>query len=414
MFKPYIQSQHVLLEAQHIPDACVKIYLRYLENNGYSSKTIYKYLGAVVHFSRWQRQRGCLCTEATPNDKTRFIELHLANCQCPKGFTTCKKSIAAALSHWLREVCQRHVVPPDRTDSDRLVMAFDSYLKNVAGLSSATRLYRRRYAMEFLEWLSTKSSIQLDSLTAENLSSFICQRAAEVSLASTTIIACSLSCFLRFLSTQGLCQIKPALCVPHPKLLYSLPTRKSLSTAELNQLFSAIDRDNPVGKRDYAIMRCLSDLGLRTSDVANLRLNDIDWHNEVLTINSGKSRRQIKLPMPGLLMGALIDYITDARPETQTHFIFVYHRAPFGKPVKTSTVRGVVRRAFVRAGFSLSQSQAHRLRHTLATRLLMNGTPLKIIADVLGHQCVDTTTRYTYVSQKALCSIGLPWPGRIA
>lgn len=341
-----------------------------------------------------------------------FIDLHLPNCQCPAAFPRGKKSIAAALSHWLRVVGQHHNVLTNFNEQDKLVMAYDHYLKEVAGLSAATRLYRCRYATEFLKWLSTKPSIKLNSLTSEGLSLFICQRASEVSLATIAAIACSLRRFLLYLSSQGLCPVNSALYVPHPRLLYSLPTRKSLSSEESNRLFVAIDRSYPVGKRDYAIMCCFSDLGLRTSEVAKLRLNDIDWRNKVLTLNSVKLRRQHKMPVPDTLIEALIDYILNARPETQTSSIFVYHRAPFGKPVEVSTIRGVIRRIFARAGFPSSQSQVHRLRHTMATRLLMNGVPLKTIADVLGHQCIDTTTRYTYVNRKELLTIALPWPGR--
>jgi integrase/recombinase XerD len=193
--------------------------------------------------------------------------------------------------------------------------------------------------------------------------------------------------------------------------MHCLPDKKSMSKDELHLLLNSIDRGYSVGKRDYAITRCLSDLGIRTSEVANLTLDDIDWRNKVITVNSGKSRRQHKLPIPDTLMEAFIDYLTNGRPITNTRQLFVYHRAPLGKPVKATTVRAVVRRAFSSAGFNSSQSQVHRLRHTMATRLLKNNVPLKTIADVLGHQSIDTTIRYTYVDQDALRTIALPWPG---
>jgi site-specific recombinase XerD len=314
------------------------------------------------------------------------------------------------LSHWLREVVQCDRETTDLSEQAKLVIALDHYLRDIAGLSSATRLYRCRYASEFLAWLHTKQLIPLDSLTTEHLSTFICLRATQVSLATTAAIASSLNRFLRFLSTQELCQFKTKLYVPRPKLLYRLPDKQALSAAELNLLLSGIDRNYPVGKRDYAITRCLSDLGIRTADVAKLTLDGIDWRNKVITMAPGKSRRQHKLPIPDTLMAALIDYITNARPETKTRYIFVYHRAPFGQPIKPSTVRGVVRSAFSKAGFEPSQSQVNRLRHTMATRLLDSGVPLKIIADVLGHQCIDTITRYTFVNRQELQTIALPWP----
>lgn len=414
MLKSYNYSPLLLSEAELIPAASMHIFIQYLEDNGYSPKTIHGYLGAVIHFAHWQHQQAGLCsTEITILDKANFIDLHLPNCQCPKAFPRSKKVCGAALSHWFREVLQFDSTTVDLSDQDKLVLAFEHYLKEVAGLAFATCLYRRRYANEFLTWLHTNQSIHLDSLTVEHLSAYVCFRAKEVSLATTAVIACSLNSFLRFLSVQGLCQFKGSFCIPRPKLLHCLPDKKSLSAEELTLLLNAIGRNYPVGKRDYAMTRCLSDLGIRTSEVANLTLDDIDWRTKVLTVNSGKSRRQHKLPIPDTLMGALIDYIRNGRPETITRHIFVFHRAPFGKPVNTTTIRCAVRRAFARAGFDSSQSQVHRLRHTMATRLLMNEVPLKTIADILGHKSIDTTTRYTYINRKELQSIALPWPGGI-
>ncbi len=411
MINLYIQCPQVIKEADYIPNENLQIFLKYLENNGYSPGTIHHYLGAVLHFSRWQRQRGRSCVNAIQSDKADFIDIHLAICQCPGAFPRSKKPIAAALSHWLRLVDDRGENSTNVSERDNLVKAFNQYLKDVAGLAPATRLYRCRYATEFLIWISNKPSIELTSLRFENVSSFISQRANEVSLATTASIACTLNCFLRYLSTQGICSVCSSLRVPHPKLLFHLPSKKPLSTDELSKLLAAIDRSYPVGKRDYAIMRCLIDLGLRTSEVAELQLNNIDWKNKVLTLNCPKLRQQRKLPIPDTLLLALIDYIINARPETSELSVFVYHRAPFGQPAKVSTIRGVARRAFARAGFPSSQRQVHRLRHTMATRLLTSEVSLKTIADVLGHKCINTTTRYTYINQKQLLTIALPWPG---
>jgi site-specific recombinase XerD len=159
--------------------------------------------------------------------------------------------------------------------------------------------------------------------------------------------------------------------------------------------------------------RCPCDLGLKTSDVAQLKLDDIDWHRSIITLRPGKSRRCRCLPMPNTVQDALIDYLRNARPSTAARAVFVHHRAPKDEAVLPSTVRQAIRRAFARAGFPASASQVHRLRHTIATRLLESGNSLKMIADILGHQSLDTTTRYTYVDRSLLSVVALPWPGRL-
>lgn len=409
MINAYIKSPHVLKEVEYIPDESLSIFLQFLETNGYSPTTIHQYLGAILHFSNWQRQKGKTCINAVHTDKNNFTDKHLANCRCHPAFSRSKKHVSAALSHWFRLVF--HNNPKHLNEQDELIQAFNLYLKNVAGLSSATRLYRCRYATEFLVWLSNKQSITLRKLKYEDLSLFINQRITGISLATLASIAYSLNSFIRFLSAQGLLFMEPALCVPHPKLQYSLSTKKSLSKAEVNKVFAAINQNYPTGIRDYAVMRCLYDLGLRTSEVAGLKLGDFDWRHKILILNCIKLRRQRKLPIPDTLLVALINYLTNARPKTKASAVFVYHRAPLGQPVAVSTIRGIARRAFARAQFPSSQSQVHRFRHTAATNLLINKVPLKTIADILGHQCINTTTRYTYINQNELLTIALPWPG---
>lgn len=195
-----------------------------------------------------------------------------------------------------------------------------------------------------------------------------------MSLVTTARAAGSINVFLRFLSAQGYYLFNQEFRAPRPKLLNLLPDKKSMSDHELQVLPNCIDLSYPVGKRDYAMMQCLADLGIRTSEVASLTIDNIDWRNMIMEVNPGKTRRQHKLPMHSTLMEALVDYLTNGRPATNTRRVFVYHRAPLSRPVKTSTVRGVIRRAFLHAGFDAAQSQAHRPRHTMATRLLTSNT----------------------------------------
>jgi len=411
MINSYIHSQVLLSEAQHIPITSLNNYICYLNHHGYSQSTIPMYLKAIIHCSSYLKQQECSIIDITVHDKATFLGSHLPICQCPKVFSRCKNSIAAALSIWLKLLDKERATDRKLSTDENLVQEYDNYLKNVAGLSPATRVYRRRYAIEFITWFSSnKYQQQLGSLTSDDLFEYICHRATQISLASTSVVASSLRSFIRFLSTGGICQFIGQIYIPHPKLQFTLPPKKSLSSDELRRLFQAVDRETTSGKRDYAIIRCLADLGMRTNDVAKICLNDIDWRNKTIILNPGKSRRQHKLPLPKSLLWALVDYISSARPVTQSRHVFVYHRAPLGHSVKSSTIRGAVRRIFEKAGFKSAQSQVHRLRHTMATRLLMNNTPLKTISDVLGHQSINTTIRYTYINDNELKMIALPWP----
>jgi len=198
--------------------------------------------------------------------------------------------------------------------------------------------------------------------------------------------------------------------IPRPPNWSATHVPQALNREELRLFLSVFDCTTAIGKRDYAMARCLTDLGLRGYEVANMQLNAIDWHNGELHLTKTKSRREDVLPIPGPMAKALITYLRYGRPATESRAVFVHHRAPTGQAVQTTTVRGAIRRAFSRAG--LPWSGPHILRNTVATRLLEGGASLKEIADVLRHHSIDTAKSYTKVDLSHLVHVALPWPGR--
>jgi integrase len=155
--------------------------------------------------------------------------------------------------------------------------------------------------------------------------------------------------------------------------------------------------------------RCLADLALRSHEVANLRLENIDWRQSILSIAHTKTRHADRLPQPELTAQVLIDYLHFGRPVCRSRAVVVYQRAPLGEAVTTRTVRGAMARAFARAG--LPWRGTHVLRHTAAARLLQAGCSIKAIADVMRHRSIDTTAIYTKVDLPHLIPVALPWPG---
>jgi len=407
MFQTYVKSQSYRCAASRLPQSELAKFIGYFQEHGYAHKTIHRYLCAVIHFTHWLVKRGISCSDATVQDKREFIRERMSDPSSDRLYMHNKNTYAAALSHWLRYLA---IDVEISSSNDVLVEEFDNYLHEVAGLASSTRVYRCRNAREFLNWLASSRSTQINDIQLTHLSAFVQLRATQVSLATVAATACSLNSFIRFLSARGYCEFAVDIRVPRPKLLHRTPSNKSLTTKELSSLLDCIDCTNPTGKRDYAITRCLIDLGVRTCEVASIHLADIDWRVSQLTLHVGKTRRQLVFPMCAPLLDAFMDYVLHARPVTTSKTLFVHHRAPLGRGIKATTVRAVVRRVFVKAGFTPEQSQVHRLRHAMATRLLTNKVPLKTIADVLGHQSINTTLRYTYVDKTLLATIAMPWP----
>ena len=186
---------------------------------------------------------------------------------------------------------------------------------------------------------------------------------------------------------------------------------KALSDSELEAFLNAFDCADPVGQRDYAIARCLLDLGLRGHEVTYLTLESIDWRAATLTISGTKSKRVQQLPLPVSTGEALAQYLQQGRPQTTSRMLFVRHRAPFGKPLGVPAIRNSMNRAFVRCGLHDRFCNTHVLRRTTATRLQRSGASVKEIADLLRHQSLDTASTYARVDLERLRSVALPWSG---
>ena len=145
--------------------------------------------------------------------------------------------------------------------------------------------------------------------------------------------------------------------------------------------------------------------------MAGLELDGVDVTARVLRLRCHKKRESTVLPMTGKLAGALEAYLRRGRPICTSRGVFVVHQAPVGKPITTIGIRSVVKRLAARAGLLHRVNGTHVLRHSFASRMLGAGANLKQIADLLGHQSIDTTTIYAKVDLNALLAVALPWPG---
>ena len=154
--------------------------------------------------------------------------------------------------------------------------------------------------------------------------------------------------------------------------------------------------------------RCLLDLGLRAGEVAGLHLEDVDWRAATLTIHATKTHRSRVLPLPTGLGRALVSYL-HVRPITVHRHLFVRIGVLHGDPVTASVVRSAVRLGYQRAGLPPTYTGTHRLRHSAATQLVSGGASLKVVADILGHQSLDSTAIYTKVDLPRLRCVALPW-----
>jgi integrase len=246
-------------------------------------------------------------------------------------------------------------------------------------------------------------------LKAKDFSDFLHNRGVCVKPGFLRVLATALRSFLRFLHFTGRTNEPLAGVVVCPPPWPYSPVPETLSTAQLRTFLKSFDRSQPIGRRDFAIALCLCRLGLRAMEVASLRLEDVDWHAHTLHLRHTKTRRARLLPLPSDMAEAIQAYLRAGRPPTDSPVLFVRHRAPWCEGQGSELVRSAMQAAFERCG--LNRYGVHMLRHTVATRLHRQGVSLKIIADLLGHLCLDTTARYARVNLAELRQASLPWPG---
>lgn len=385
----------------------------YLKSRGHTQFTRQSYLSSAKHFYTWLKARPQDEIEISRKIVQKFLYEHLPVCCCPAPVYKDAKTVRAALNQILLMAGYDRIRTINgRTfpDIEAEIDDFDTYLQKICGHAEATRWYHRRHIREFLLWLFGCQGIRIDRITAEHLCRFVSERAAALRSNSISVLVYSLRAYLRFLQLNG--HVTPTLkaTIPRPPNWSGTSLPNSLNHEELSRFWSVFDCRTPVGKRDYAMTRCLVDLGLRCYEVSAIQLEAIDWYNGVLHLPKTKSRRQEAMPIPDKMGRALVNYLRYGRPQTKSRFVFVYHRAPIGEAVQNTTVRGVVRRAFSQAGFSWTGT--HILRSTAASRLLEGGASLKEIADVLRHRSIDTTKSYTKIDLIHLAQVALPWPGR--
>jgi integrase/recombinase XerD len=253
--------------------------------------------------------------------------------------------------------------------------------------------------------------IAMDKVEPDDIGGFITLSCQGFKPASAQVVTCAVRSYLRFRAFLG-DHTEPLIAAAPSVAQWRLATLpKALPPADVNRMLNSFDRSTAIGQRDYAIVRCLTDLGLRASEVAHLQIDDVNWRAGTLKIKGAKGQRVQLLPLPIQTGEAIVDYLRHGRPATRIRTLFVRHRGPIDRPVDTGVVRSAIHRASVRCNLNPGVG-THILRHTAACRMLQAGASMKDIADVLRHRRLDTTMIYAKVDLARLVRVAAPWPGR--
>ncbi len=208
----------------------------------------------------------------------------------------------------------------------------------------------------------------------------------------------------RWMAREGLVKQNPAALVATPRLPKKLPRVPSIE--EVN---AVLDADMPesaaFAERDRVILELLYGCGLRNSELVGMHLGDIHWSNQAVLVR-GKGKKERLVPFGESASAALAAYLPVrrqilAKHNKSTPALLVNLR---GGPLTTRSVRRIVKRIAVARGLS-PEIHPHTLRHAFGTHLLEEGADLRAIQELLGHERLSTTQRYTQLSMQHVIQV---------
>lgn len=272
---------------------------------------------------------------------------------------------------------------------------FLSYLRDKGYSEGSIRTFQSRL-MQFQNFIKNDGCPNIGALTAE----YVERYTASLSQNTPKTIARKLRLlknFLEYAYNNGYIAEPLAPTIPKVRVPRNIRLPAVFTIEEVGALLGTVDRSNPLGRRDYAILVLAACLGLRISDIVGLTFGEIDWPKKQLRIIQQKTGRLVELPLTEEVGWAIIDYLQNGRPQSDCDHVFIKHCAPYDalSPSMYRTIQKYLQKAGIKCPGDKATGM-HILRHSLASSMLEQKTPLPIISGTLGH--TDTHSTETYLS----------------
>lgn len=285
-------------------------------------------------------------------------------------------------------------------DPEQLLSGYLSFLIRHKGFSSSAYRQYRKVVMEFLAFLGNHN-ISLPKIQVKDLDNFIIDVAEwgfgkKHMEARTTV----LRGFLRYLFGEGWLKKDLSRFVESPRLYRDATVPPHFTWPELQQLIASVKGHHPKAARDRAMLVLLCVYGLRSSEVAMLKLDDIDWTHKHLNVSGRKDGSFLMLPLLPAVEAVLTYYIRKCRPSNTPYREILLKNS--GRPLGnghaiTDRLRILVKKAGLKGGRG-----CHAIRRAVGTRLVENGRGLSEVAATLGHKNLKSAQVYLRLSMEFL------------
>ncbi len=283
---------------------------------------------------------------------------------------------------------------------EQLIDAFLDHLTVERGLASNTRLAYRADLAQFADFLHRRGVKHLNDAQRQLITEYLLhRRKGGLSARSLSRHLAAIRTFCRFLSREKLLVADPTQTIDSPKLWRTLP--HSLDYEEVERLLAAPDTHTRLGVRDKAMLEFMYATGLRVSEVAHIKLSDVNFEAGFLR-SLGKGSKERIVPIGKQAIHWMQRYVHEARGSfagaDSVGEVFLSTR---GQPLSRKTIWVLIKKYARRAGISKNITP-HTLRHSFASHLLDNGGDLRVIQEMLGHADISTTQIYTHVDEQRL------------
>jgi len=388
-------------------DLLVAHALSELEKLRYSTRSLRRYRTVWEHLVRFAREMH-LGDEYSEHLAARFVDAHqLQNGEHCKVNEEWRRHIPLLVTV-LGDFARDGRVERTRIDTSRLqvpaamknsLSEYEQYCRERRHLRASTLRGRMRMITVFLDELGSRNVTKLDQLQPADIAAFVASRGRMCPRSMSRTVS-DVRCFLRFLLLRGILRQDLSEALPRVRVPRDATIPSVWEPELVERLLKVVERSSPRGKRDYAILLLASRLGLRLGDIRRLTLEDLKWDTAAIEITQSKTGAPLCLPLTEEVGQALIDYLKLGRPQTAHRELFLRAQPPFTPFADDGHFYQIVKYWRELAGIQFRSKQhcgLHSLRHTLATQLLREHTPMHVISEILGH----TTTAATMIYAKA-------------
>lgn len=373
-----------------------------LQTLSYSEESVRHYRNVWNNLRRYADEHGIHAYSMTVGRE--FVRDHygfIIEEPCPR--TSFQRTIIRAVEvladYQAHGIIFRRRFTKDDTYPPQFEKVFNGYYASceAKGLAAGTLRQISIHSRKFAKYLDHKGILYFSEITASDIQGFVLTMApfARHTVAYAMYV---LSGLMVFAHENGYHQEDLSSACPKVRYNSKSAIPSAFSEGEVKKLLAVVDRGNPLGKRDYAILMLAAHLGIRAGEIRNLQFEHMKWETSRIEFIQPKTQKLLSLSLLPDVGWAVIEYIRYGRPpQSMSKHIFVRHNAPFDAFGENDNLHNIMTKYLRQAGITVPQGKRyglHSLRHSLASTLLANNIPMPVISEIMNHANTETTNIY--------------------